>query len=69
MSTYKLKATVTSDGKLILNNLPFQAGDKVEVTVREQSLATANRYPLRETTVKYIAPFDSVDEDAWAMLK
>ena len=69
MSTYKLITTVTSDGKLILSNLPFQAGDKVEVSVREQPLATTNRYPLRETPVHYIAPFDSVDEEAWTALK
>ena len=69
MSTYKLKTTVTSDGKLVLSNLPFQAGDKVEVTVREQLPANANRYPLRETPVHYTAPYDSVDEDAWSALK
>ena len=64
MSTYKLKTIVNSDGKLVLKNLPFQAGDKVEVTVREQPLSPTNRYPLRETPVRYAAPFDSVDEDA-----
>jgi hypothetical protein len=39
--TYRIKTLIAKGGKLALNGLPFQAGEKVEVTVR------AAKHPLR----------------------
>ena len=71
MTAYKilpfvtLESIVTSDGKLILDGLPFRTGDVVEVIIRGQpnlpnSSDIQNIYPLRETSpYKYDDPFES----------
>lgn len=82
MTAYKvlpfvtLESIVTSDGKLILDGLPFRTGDVVEVIIRGQpNLPTSpdiqNIYPLRETSpYKYDDPFESaVPLDDWEVLK
>lgn len=70
MQTYRVEVTISDNGTLLINNLPFQAGDKVEVFVRsyESKLDKTTPYPLRGTPIQYINPFDSVAEDAWGVL-
>jgi hypothetical protein len=41
MSTHRIGATLNQDGKLVLEDLPFRAGDVVEVIIMENS-AKAN---------------------------
>jgi hypothetical protein len=41
MNAYKVEATVTENGTIVLHGLPFQVGDTVEVIVLEQA-ATAS---------------------------
>jgi hypothetical protein len=36
MNAHKLATTLTQDGTLVLQGLPFQAGDHVEIIIREQ---------------------------------
>ncbi len=70
MQTYRVEATVSDNGTLLINKLPFQAGDKVEVIVRSRE-PEANKmspYPLRNTPIQYIDPFESIAEDAWDSL-
>jgi hypothetical protein len=49
MSTHHVETKLTEDGKLTLNDLPFHAGEAVEVIVmsRPSKSSTADRYPLR----------------------
>jgi hypothetical protein len=70
MPTYKVEATVSDNGTVLINNLPFQAGDKVEVFVRgrEPAINKTESYPLRGTPIRYIDPFESVAEDSWDVL-
>ena len=67
METYHIETTVASDGTLLLDKLPFQAGAQVEVVVRP-SLRRARRgkrYPLRGLPISYVAPFEGVAEQDW----
>jgi hypothetical protein len=71
MSTHRIKLELIQDGKLELENIPFHAGDKVEVTIS----ATAdkpngeNPYPLRGTPVIYKLPTDPVGLEDWDALQ
>ncbi len=71
MKTYRVETTVSNDGTLTIEALPFQAGDKVEVIVRscEGKQKNGPGYPLRGQPIRYIEPFESVAEDAWDALK
>jgi hypothetical protein len=70
METYRVVKRVASGGKLSLNDLPFRAGDSVEVVVRGQKRgpSTSDRYPLRGKPVRYLLPFESVDKNQWEVL-
>ena len=71
MHDYRIETEVGSDGSVTLKGLPFQAGDRVEVIVRESAAAGGNGkgYPLRGTPVRYTDPFGSVAEEDWEVLK
>jgi hypothetical protein len=67
MEAYRTEVTLPADGKLSLDNLPFRAGDRVEVIVLgpRRTGRTADRYPLRGTTVRYLDPTGPVAEADW----
>jgi hypothetical protein len=71
MDIYRIETTVTKDGKVTIQDLPFRAGEKVEVTVIPRKVKTTKgkRYPLRGKPVSYNDPFVGVDEDEWEALK
>lgn len=79
MNAHKIEAVLTEDGKLVLNELPFQAGDAVEVIILEradksqktESIASdAHLYPLRGSVIQYDEPFESaVPVEDWDALK
>lgn len=68
MNAHKIEAVLTEDGKLVLNGLPFQAGDAVEVIILEradglqksESIASADdSYPLQgKQPYRYDDPFE-----------
>ncbi|MDJ1171441.1 hypothetical protein PMG71_18575 [Roseofilum sp. BLCC_M154] len=66
MNAYKVTAILKEDGTLLLEGLPFQAGDAVEVIILEQS----KEHPLQGTVLRYDDPFEPavVDQD-WDVLK
>ena len=68
METYRVVKRVAPGRKLSLEDLPFQTGDEVEVVVRGQKPAqdAGARYPLRGKPVRYLRPFEGVDEHEWA---
>lgn len=71
METYRVVKKVASGRKLLLDDLPFRAGDRVEVVVRSQKRGqgTGDRYPLRGKPVRYLQPFEGVDENQWEVLQ
>ncbi len=74
MQTHTIEVILQEDGRLALTDLPFRAGDRVEVVVRETSKPAdhveCDRYPLRGTVVRYDRPFDpAVPEEDWEVLQ
>lgn len=67
MEAYRTSAIVHDDGTVVIGNLPFQKGQRVEVIRLEESKAASDdgTYALRGEPVRYIDPFDSVAEDEW----
>ena len=66
ISAHRMEVTFPEDGKLALEDLPFQAGQKVEIII----LSLPNDYhPLKDSVLKYDRPFDPVCEEDWEALK
>lgn len=70
MSAHRIEAIVNQDGKLVLENLPFQAGDVVEVIVSKSDTTSNgdNPHSLRGTVIKYEAPLEPVGVEDWDSL-
>ena len=68
---YRARGHVAEDGTLTVANIPFEAGQQVEIIVLAESpnFDEQDRYPLRGTVLKYIDPLKSVAEDDWEVLK
>ncbi len=62
MEAVRIETTVQPNGRVIVENLPFDEGDKVEIIVLEakEKQETTDRYPLRGTAYSYPDPFSSV---------
>lgn len=71
MDTFRLDTTLTKDGTLTLNDLPFQAGDSVEVIIVPRASASAeqNAYPLRGKVIHYDNPTAPVAQEDWEALR
>ncbi len=67
MEAYRTDAIVHDDGTIVIGNLPFHKGQRLEVILLEQSKAARDdeAYALRGEPIKYSDPFDSVAEDEW----
>ena len=66
MSTHRIEKTLQQDGTLTLDDLPFHAGETVEVTVQPKATLRKNgAYPLRGTPVTYTRPFEPVATEDW----
>ena len=66
-NAYRVEAEVKENGTLTLDNLPFVAGEQVEVIVSLQAGTRAVKpaYSLRGTPYKFDRPFEGVAEDDW----
>lgn len=71
MNVHRIETTLNQDGTLTLSDLPFHAGDAVEVIVRPRSQKPAGqkRYPFHGVQIKYVNPTDPVAEEDWVALK
>ena len=71
MQTYRVETVVSSNRTLTIKGLPFQAGEKVKVSVRrlERERERREPYPLRGKPIRYIDPFGSVAERDWEALQ
>lgn len=71
MQTYHIETTITNNGTIIINELPFHVGEKIEVILRRRSLEKQSneKYPLRGKLIRYDNPFESVVENDWDALQ
>ena len=62
----RIEVTIQQDGTLTLNDLPFQAGETVEVIVTHKPMSqNGDQYPLRGSESIYIEPFEPVAVTDW----
>jgi hypothetical protein len=71
MITHRFQATLTEDGTLTLSNLPFHAGESVEVILIERPTTPSaqDRYPLRGIPIEYVDPTEPVADADWEALQ
>ncbi len=78
MNAHKVEAIITEDGTLMLRDLPFHAGDAVEVIIleaknsqRQEALPSqpeTNLYPMRGKVIRYDDPTEPVALEDWEVL-
>lgn len=62
MNAHRVETVIRQDKTVLLEDLPFQAGESVKVVI-SQCTSKRNedaRYPLRGTPIKYIDPTQAV---------
>lgn len=71
METIRVEKIIQSNGTIILENLPFGEGEKVEIIIlKPNAESAAGRYPLRGTVYKYEEPFEAAAPiEDWESLK
>lgn len=71
MQVHRMEVKILNNRSLMIKELPFHPGDKVEVIIRSCTVnrKSSERYPLRGKPLRYIDPFDSVAENDWDVLK
>lgn len=60
MNAHKVQTYINQQGQLVLNDLPFNPGEKVEVIILGYSTTQfeENYYPLQGTVLNYDEPFE-----------
>ena len=67
---HRTEAVLSEDGKLSLDNLPFRAGQTVEVIVLPAASPPASGdHPLRGSVLRYDRPTEPVAEADWDALR
>lgn len=71
MDGHRVEATLNEDGVLTLSDLPFHAGDEVEVLIvaRQSKSNSRQRYSLRGQAVRYDEPTAPVAQADWDALQ
>jgi hypothetical protein len=75
MYAHRIEIILTENGKLTLQNLPFQQGDEVEIIILERRSTSldsdSNPYPLRnKQPYRYEDPFEpAVPVEDWDVLQ
>ncbi len=72
MNTHKIETSLTENGKLFIDNIPFKKGESVEVIIIKQSsnYSDINQYPLAGKVIKYENPLEpAADIEDWDSLK
>jgi hypothetical protein len=67
MQAYRFETTLEQDGTLTLQELPFRAGERIEVIVFEcpRAAKAGKLYSLRGTPIRYVDPTEPVAEEDW----
>jgi hypothetical protein len=66
---HRIEAVLAENGKLLLDNLPFRAGQTVEVIVLPVAPPVPAGQALRGTVLRYDQPTDPVAEGDWGVLR
>lgn len=66
---HRIEAVLAEDGKLSLDQLPFRAGQAVEVIVLPVAQPAPTGHPLRGAILRYDRPTEPVAEADWDALK
>lgn len=66
---HRIEAVIVEDGKLLLDELPFQAGQAVQVIVLPVYNAVSSAHPLRGTVLRYERPTEPVAAEDWSVLQ
>jgi len=68
---YRTEKRLTEDGAITLDNLPFNAGDSVEIIIisRAGQPGEQRDYPLRGKVIRYDDPSEPVAQEDWEALK
>ncbi len=71
MNAHRIETILAQDGKLTLNDLPFQAGDAVEViiTACSEKVDKHHHYSLRGKPVQYDDPFEPIAAEEWEAVR
>ena len=72
IQAHRIETTLDDNGRLVLNGLPFHAGQDVEVIIlaRPSNVSASNPYPLRGKPLVYEAPFEpAVPLEEWDALQ
>ena len=71
MNAHRIETIVNPDVTLLLQDIPFRPGDRVEVIIIEQppSAEQQSHYALRGQPFQYDAPFESVAEAEWSAVQ
>ena len=69
MNAHRIETVVGNNQTVVLENLPFQEGEKIEVIILEKKVENQFSKSLRGTVIKYGAPFESVATEDWEASK
>ncbi|MGD0813752.1 MAG: hypothetical protein ABSA83_09125 [Verrucomicrobiota bacterium] len=67
MQTFHAETVVEKDGKLHLEDVPFEEGESVHVFV--SSVTTVTRHPLKGSVLKFEQPLAPVAGEDWESAK
>lgn len=74
-NAYRVRSRIPDDGTLVLKDLPFRAGEEVEIIVLSgageegEGRAEGERYPLHGTPLRFEDPFSPLPESDWQALE
>lgn len=66
---HRIEVVLAEDGKLILDKLPFRAGQVVEVIVLPAPNPAPASHPLHGSVLRYDRPTEPVAEADWGAMK
>ena len=65
MSVHISETRVDAQGRVVLDHLPFQSGEKVDVVIRSHEASRGERSDLKGSVLRYDEPFEPVAMDDW----
>lgn len=66
---HRIETVVSEDGKLVLDQLPFRAGQVVEIIILPATPPTLAGQTLKGTVLRYDRPTEPVAEADWGALR
>ncbi len=66
---YRIEVVLAEDGKLLLDHLPFRAGQVVQVIVLPANRLTPPGQGIKGAVLRYDRPTDPVAEADWGALR